>query len=230
MNKETRWQFLLMLCLSLGGVAQAQSQNLPKSESGVNAASIELTSEAQENALLDAIAQERAYLEQTYLAEQKACYQKFRVTHCLDTLKKSYRDDIKRLRQHEISIKDTQRQRNAAFKKAQVERNLVEAQKSKENAVQSSPLEATFEATFSAPLLSEDANISNEPVLKETTESGINLKPTSVLAPISSTAKTPQEIEENIQKYQKKQRQAASHRANKQAAEKSKAAPLIPVE
>jgi colicin import membrane protein len=67
------------------------------------------------------IADERSRTEARYLAEQKACYQQFAVTGCINAARAKRRDAMSDLRRQEIGLNDLERKQRTAQRLRQLE-------------------------------------------------------------------------------------------------------------
>ena len=126
---------LPLLCLALAGPVAAQQPAAPVPPAATASAPAGPSTEQQQVAAERArIAAERERVEREFEAAQKACYQKFAVTGCIEDARAKRRDVLADLRRQEVALNDAQRRARAAEQMRSLEQRQAEQERKAQEA------------------------------------------------------------------------------------------------
>jgi hypothetical protein len=167
------------------------------------AASVHAMDPAQERAERDRIKREREQAEAAYRAQERECRQKFVVTPCIDQARRDRRETLDRLRQQQEVLDEAQRKQRAAQRMDDIRSKVSgDEAKQREAAAQKRRRQRAEPAASQpdAPASSPAAALSKEP-------------PAAISKPASANASAMEVHERKTQAYEKRQQEAAEHRA-----------------
>ena len=166
------------------------------------------SSDAQERARIDA---ERARAESEFAVREQACYAKFAVNDCIEAARQARRSVLSDLRRQEVALNDAERRRRAADRVRETEAR---------QAAQPVPGQARGQARLPA-----------EPAATPAKPAPAGASVPNPSAPQPRATQAPADPQANARRHQERVREAQEHkeRAQKKAAENTRAARPLPV-
>ncbi|RQP23601.1 hypothetical protein [Piscinibacter terrae] len=168
----------------------------------------------QESAERDRIKRERDQADATYKAREIECRQRFVVTPCLDQARRDRREALDRLRQQQEVLDEAQRKQRAAQRMDEIRSKVSGDEAKQREAAAQKRRRQRVEPAVSQP---EAAASSPAAVLKQE-------PPAAVATPASANASAMEVHEQKAQAYEKRQKEAAEHRAEVEARNAQRAA------
>lgn len=170
---------------------------------GLVCASAKAMEPAQEPAERDRIKREREQVESTFKTRQLECRGRFVVTPCIDQARRERREALDRLRLQQEVLDEAQRKQRAAQRMEDI-RSKVSADESRQREA-SAPIRRSPHAK---PAAIQPGPASSPPaaVLRQA-------PPAAVPRPASANASAAQVQERKLKAYEKRQKEAAEHRA-----------------
>lgn len=169
------------------------------------ASSAQAMDPAQERAERDRIKHEREQAEVAYRSQERECRQKFVVTPCIDQARRDRRETLDRLRQQQAVLDEVERKQRAAQRMDDIRSKVsgdeakqreAAAQKRRRQPAEPAAAASQPDASASSPA----AALKQEP-------------PSAVTKPASANASAMEVHEQKAQAYEKRQKDAAEHRA-----------------
>jgi colicin import membrane protein len=182
-----------------------------------------IRSEQLADQVLAAAQKERADIEVRYVAEQRACYERFFVTACMEAAKERHHDALEQVRPVEVEAEKFKRQQRVAERdKALAEKRAQEAAEAPERAERQRESErATAEKAAERTRQAAEAQASEKELAantaRRTAENQERLQRANAEA-----AGEAQKRAENTAAYEKKVRDAQEHQKDVEANKKAK--------